>query len=489
MENETNVLLDKAITLTQSQDYQQAYNIFQKLSNQLNDNYKAYWCYGICAYYLHQLVQAQQLLEHALTLNNQEPQIWNQLGVVLSKQNNNIVKEFSCFKKAARLAPNANGAYVNCAQTLIKAKKFKLAYKILDAINKATPDLTDVIINFAYLNGILGRFDDAYGLYKNIIEKRPNDIKAKANAAFNYLRKGEFDKGWEFHELRFELPALTGFKKFFKQPKWQGESLNAKTLLILCEQGFGDVIQFVRYIPLINKGSGKIILAAQKPLITLLKTLKNVDEIIELNNIDVKHDYHIPLLSLPKLFNANFDNIPENIPYLKIDPQKQVHWKNFFEKYNNSLKVGINWFGNPRHKSDKLRSINPKYFHRLSQATNLQLFSLQFENVAETCKKFNFIPLGQYFKDFSDTAACIACMDLIITVDTALAHLSGAFNIPIWNLLYTNSDWRWFIERTDSPWYPSMHLFRQTKPSDWNDVFDQVTLALKTTIKGAGFNG
>lgn len=469
---------------TDIKEYKKAYDIFKNIYQVNTKDFLTTWYYGICAYNLNKNEQAIQLFETAIQINDQHPVVWNNLGTALTKrESRNYRSELYSYHKAIKLKPDFYDAYNNYALTLIIANKINLAQKILKKLNAIYPDNIQAKMNLALTYRILGELDAASDIYLDIIKKEPNNRLTKANLAFNYLTAGHLHKGWQYYEERWALPDLQKFNTPFEQPLWQGEDLNGKTLLIACEQGFGDAIQFVRYIPLINKGTGKIILACRKPIFSLLKTVKNVDQVINIEMNKIQHDVYIPLLSLPRIFNTELENIPQNVPYLSIDSKKQKKWQDFFVDYKDDFKIGINWAGNPRHKLDLHRSVKPKYFEKLNINPSIKLFSLQRDNAYDACKKYGFISLGDKFSDFSDTAACLSCLDLTISVDTAIAHLAGALNLPIWTVLGFYNDWRWLQHRQDSPWYPSMHLFRQPKRNDWNSVFDDMIIKLDNLVK------
>lgn len=475
---ESALTLIKACLYTDLKQYQNAYNLFKLISD--NNNFLIVWYYGICAYFLNKNEQAIQLLDRATQLNNQNHEVWNNLGTALTKKKHRVfLRELHCFRKAFKIKPDFYDAYNNYALTLIIANKAAVAKKILEDLTEKKPDNIQMKMNLALAYRITGHLDKAKYIYKSIIKAYPDYHQAKANLALNYLTTGNLIKGWSNYEYRWSLPGLENFNNDFKQPLWNGESLDGKTLLIACEQGFGDTIQFARYIPLIKKGSGKIIVTCQNPIYSLISTVQNIDNVSDMDRKNIKSDFYIPLLSLPKIFETTLDSIPKNIPYFSINKHKQTKWQQYFEPYQNNFKIGINWAGNPMHKLNAYRSIKPAYFKKIKINSSIKLFSLQKENNKEACEKYGFIPLGNKFTDFADSAACLTGLDLIISVDTAIAHLAGSLNLPIWTILGFYHDWRWLQDTVDSPWYPSMTLFRQPKLHDWDNVFDMLIIALK----------
>jgi hypothetical protein len=265
---------------------------------------------------------------------------------------------------------------------------------------------------------------------------------------------------------------------------WDGSYLNGKSILVYTEQGIGDSIQFVRYLPMVKEQSGCVIVECQQSLCRLLKNCVGIDEIIEMTShgkSPMKFDVQIPLLSLPGIFDATVDSIPQNLSYIKPDPVLVSQWRSMFDCDNN-LKVGIVWAGNPKHKNDRNRSCSLKDFAHLTSIRGLTFYSLQKGLASVEAnnhpKGMKIINLDNELNDFADTAAAIDNLDLVIAVDTAVAHLAGAIGKPVWTLLPFVPDWRWMLKRSDSPWYPSMRLFRQRQLYDWDGVFDQVRKSL-----------
>jgi hypothetical protein len=303
------------------------------------------------------------------------------------------------------------------------------------------------------------------------------------------LIQGRFAEGWKLHEYRYHWaaksqPALACFQLEF--PQWQGQSLQGKSIVIFPEQGRGDQIQFCRYgTELKRLGAKRVTLICQAPLITLLKSLADVDSVLNINEISKlkNHDYWTLLFSMPLHCGTDLTNIPAALPYLYADKQRLTKWSKQMPK--SGLRVGLVWKGNPDHKNDANRSL-PSLLSlaRLWQITDLVFISLQKgpaeEKALSKPPRQKIITLSEQIEDFADTAAIIAQLDLLICVDTAVAHLAGALQKPCWVLLPSfNTDWRWLLDRNDSPWYPGvMRLFRQESNEGWDVVINRVALAL-----------
>ena len=253
----------------------------------------------------------------------------------------------------------------------------------------------------------------------------------------------------------------------YLQPQWDGQEYADKTVLIHAEQGLGDTIQFIRYAPLCRARGGRVVFECPKPLVELLRGVDGVDQMVSRGEPVSPFDFHTPLLNLPRIFGTTLADIPAPPP---LDPVE------------GRLRVGIVWQGNPRHKTDRNRSCPLNHFEALARRDDLTFYSLQVGPVAADLEDLavdaSIHDMGTQLNNFADTAAVVAQLDLVITVDTAMAHLVGALARPVWTLLPFAPDWRWLLGRDDSPWYPTMRLFRQARPGDWHDVFDRVDRAL-----------
>ena len=267
------------------------------------------------------------------------------------------------------------------------------------------------------------------------------------------------------------------FSANFDCPLWQGEELENKRLLIHAEQGAGDVIQFLRYLPHVKTLGAEIIFECHKPLYTLCYEQTGIDIVIAQGSKIPKCDYQVPLLTLPQVFNAKIGNIINQVPYICIDDKSRQKWLEYFKK-NSKLKVGIVWAGNPEHSNDENRSCLLKDWAAFLDNTDIEFFSLQKnfgrEQLSELPNAIKITDLDALIFDYLDTAACISFLDLVITVDTSVAHLAGALGKSVWTLLPYVPDWRWMLGTDKSPWYPTMDLLRQESIGDWLPVIAKV---------------
>jgi hypothetical protein len=327
--------------------------------------------------------------------------------------------------------------------------------------------------------------------YDRAIALKPDLADAYWNQSLCLLLLGRFDQGWRQFEWRKRLNEPIAARSF-PQPLWLGEhDIMGKTLFIWWEQGFGDTLQFCRYAKLVEARGAKVVMSVQEPLRELLKQISPTIEIIGPDDVPTDFDYHCPLLSLPLAFKTTLSNIPAKIPYLKSNVEKSLFWKEKLGE-KSKLRVGLVWSGGFRPNQPELWSVNRRRNIPLAKLAALkhpgiEFFSLQKgqpaeSELAELIREkwdgphiFDFTSL---LNDFSDTAALIKNLDLLISVDTSTAHLAGALGKHVWILNRFDIDWRWLLDTTDSPWYPTVKLYRQEKAGDWDDVVQRIRMDL-----------
>lgn len=289
------------------------------------------------------------------------------------------------------------------------------------------------------------------------------------------LLSGDLPAAWSKYESRWRVPRLTKPERAFRQPRWKGERFEGQTLLLHYEQGFGDTIMLVRYARMVKALGGRVVLEAQPQLADLMTTCPGIDEVIPHGTTLPPFDLQLPLFSLPWIFQTTLESIPANIPYLDVPAQvpNQDWIVRVLAAAESFTRIGLVWSGNTVHKNDRVRSIQPEALRPLTALPNVFWFGLQPASEEEPPLK-EFVSLAPWLSNFSDTAYALSGMDLVITVDTAVAHLSGALGIPTLLMLPYSPDWRWLLDRDDSPWYPSMRLYRQTVPGDWDGLIEAV---------------
>jgi len=344
------------------------------------------------------------------------------------------------------------------------------------------------------LGGLLeigfGRLAEAVTAYEKAISLKPEIAEFHFNLACAYLKTGAFEKGWEKFEWRWKTKQMSPAHRNFEKPLWNGDTGGGKTLFIHAEQGFGDSLQFSRYAPLAAQRGFRVILEVPKPLVSLLGTLPGIDQVIGQGDPLPPFDFHAPMMSLPRAFRTTLATIPGQTPYLHADGNAAASWRQRLSVIaGQNPKIGLLWAGNPRAHSaelaaiDRRRSIAPELLAPLFKIPGLKFFSLQKEGPAAPAE-FPIIDFMGEMEDFADTAALIANLDLVIAVDTAVAHLAAALGKPVWLLNRFDSCWRWLSGRRDSPWYPSLRLYNQPRPGAWHPAVAEIASDLTRLSRG-----
>jgi len=330
------------------------------------------------------------------------------------------------------------------------------------------------------------RVDEALAAYDRAIEMRPRFAEAHVHAAFALLLKGDYPLAWREYEWRWAVPAFAGFAREFPRPVWDGGPLHGRTLLLHAEQGFGDTLQFARYAGVAARMGARVVLECQPALVRLMRSAAGVDAVVAFGEPLPPFDFHAPLLSAPRLLGTTLKTVPRNVPYLAAEPALVGKWRKRLAG-RPGLKVGIAWRGTAERRGNPARACPLAAFAPLIDNPRLRLFSLQKELPAEDRPLPEAITdLGPELADFADTAAAIAALDVVVSIDTAVAHLAGALGQPTLLMLSTAGDWRWLTKRTTSPWYPSIRVFRQGRPGDWPGVLKKVARALAARTAGRG---
>jgi Flp pilus assembly protein TadD len=327
----------------------------------------------------------------------------------------------------------------------------------------------------------MGEVDAALAVSHRAVVLAPQHPTVRFNHSHLLLLCGDFHNGFSDYRWRRQCAGLFSSKMNFSAPEWQGEAFAGRTLLLFAEQGIGDALQFIRYLPMVAARGGEILLSVQDALAPLLRQLKGVTVVARSAPLPT-FDLQLSLMDLPHVFGTTLDSIPAEVPYLHADPDKVTSWRRAFRDVA-ALKVGIVWAGSPIHKGDRYRSLAAESLLPRLVMPGVQLYSLQKEPRAAdmpvlAAPESRVIDLAPELGDFADTAAAVAALDLVISVDTSVVHLAGAMGCPAWVLLPHAQDWRWLRDRDDSPWYPSLRLFRQEKPQAWDGVLARVTTAL-----------
>jgi hypothetical protein len=375
--------------------------------------------------------------------------------------------------------PRHIGALFNYGAALLHLRRFGESLEVYNRLLSIIPTNVKALSNKGIVLHHLGRIDEEMAVYDlaMIFADDEEAIELHYNRSCVLLQRGDFKRGWREHEWR--VPKSR--KRQFDKPRWSGENLDGKTILLWAEQGFGDTIQFCRYANLFPSGAN-VVLQVPPALVDLMCTLKG-DNIGIISHLEaVPYDYQCPIMSLPLMFGTTIETIPSEVPYLFADECKAASWANHIR--HGKRKVGLVWGGN-RHNDKphvnwvaKLKSFDCDQYAPLLDVDGCEFFSLQKDEAPTVPGITNYTA---EFCDFSNTAALIANLDLVISVDTSVAHLAGAMGKPVWIMTPCNACWRWLLDRTDSPWYPTARLFRQQSDNSWNkvilDVRDNLTMS------------
>jgi tetratricopeptide (TPR) repeat protein len=390
--------------------------------------------------------------------------------------------------RALALRADYPDALYNRGNALKSLQRYEEALASYDRAIALQPNHADAHNNRGQVLRELERYDEALASYDRALALRPRHVMAHCNAAALRLLTGDFERGWAHYEWRWLKKSVIPAQRNFSQPAWTGQDpVDGKTILIHSEQGLGDTIQFCRYMPLLAARGAQVIFEVQKPLQTLMVSLGGVAQVVLKGGPLPAFDLHCPLVSLPLAFGTRLETVPSIIGYLSAPAQHVTTWQPRLEGKPHP-RIGLVWSGNPGHERDRERSIGLRTFVPLLDALGdeVTFVSLQKDVRADDNailkKRADILDYGDALDDFSDTAALISQLDLVISVDTSVAHLAGALGKPVWILLTYFPDWRWLLGRDDSPWYPTARLFRQDKSRTWDGVITRVNRALLQLI-------
>jgi tetratricopeptide (TPR) repeat protein len=382
------------------------------------------------------------------------------------------------YDRAIALKPDYFDAHANRGHTLMQLGDCEAALSTYQRMIAINPSSAEARYGRGAALYALNMIDEALADFERAIMLKPDYAKAHHNLALLRLLKGDLERGWEEFEWRWTNKDLSSTKRDFQKPSWRGEEdLTGRTILLYGEQGFGDAIQFCRYLPLVAQKGAKIVLQVAPALKELMQSVGGAPNILGFDHPLSDFDCHCPLLSLPLAFKTRLETIPGDVPYLSPPPSCVEKWKTRLPTATGP-RIGLVWAGNPKHGNDYNRSIGLQRMLPLLSGARARFFSLQRdlrEGDAELLQESpGLVHLGDELATFGDTAAIVSQLDLVISVDTSVVHLAGALGKPVWILLPLVPDWRWLLGREDSPWYPTARLFRQLRSGDWSNVVKEV---------------
>ncbi|MCU0893302.1 MAG: tetratricopeptide repeat protein [Rhodospirillales bacterium] len=393
----------------------------------------------------------------------------------------NVVGAITAYRRAIALRGDYAEAHANLAAALRRAGDLPAARGAAERALAVRPGYVGALCTLGLIRHEQGEYEAALGIYDRALALAPQHATTRANRATLLLLLGRMEEGWREYEWRWLAPGFATRPRDFDRPAWDGSELGGRTILIHAEQGLGSAIQFVRYAPVVAARGGRVILECQPPLARLFASLVGgVEAIVRKGEPLPAFEVQAPLMSLPRLFATTLTTIPNAVPYLAAEEGLRALWRQRLAQLP-APRVGLVWAGNPNHANDRNRSLPARLLAPLLACPGLSFVDLQ---VGAAAAERAELPEGALaapgeVADFADTAAIVAELDMVISVDTAVAHLAGALAKPVWLLLPFVGEWRWLRERTDTPWYPTMRLFRQRSPGDWEGVVEAVREALE----------
>lgn len=427
------------------------------------------------------LDDAEWFLNRALAIDPEHARAHNDLGETLRALGRNE-DALPHLQQAVALEPSLAHAYGNLAAVLVALDRPQ------DALRWAQESLwraTDKAVAHCDLGSLFGRLNrtrEAIRQFDLALEMQPGNPRAHYFRALMRLSLGLMPDAWAEHEARLTLPASLSGSRFFTETRWTGEQdLNGRTILLHAEQGLGDTIQFIRYVPLVTARGATVLVEVQHDMRRLCSGILRATQVFEAGEALPPFDLHCPLMSLPAAFGTDVDSIPSAVPYLRVDPAIKAAWSDALGP-RRKMRVGLAWSGSAQHAADRNRSVPLNLLAPLLHRTDIAWHIIQRDIRDADRQPMDAFPLlsdhSAALTDFSQTAGLIACLDMVISVDTSVAHLAGALNVPVWLMLAHAADWRWMQDRDNSPWYPSARLFRQKQRGDWAAVIQQISMGL-----------
>lgn len=403
------------------------------------------------------------------------------------------------YESAIRDDPTHLRAHNDLGAALTELNRPNPAVKVLKGAIKLEPNSAELHFNLGNAYTRQRRVANALHAFERAIELNPDFAVAHFNRGVALLTLGDYAAGWPEYEWRWETPAMAGSVRRFPVPQWDGGDIRGRTILLHAEQGLGDAIQFVRYVPWVASKGACVVVECPRVLHGLFSGMDGLARLIDRtqSGADVTRsgfDFHLPLMSLPGLHGTTAHRMPGSVPYLAANPDLRETWGQALEGCGATFKVGLVWQGNPDHQRDRFRSVPLQMLSPVFDVPGVAWISLQKDSYP--CMNDGvpdaLVPLvprsrsGSGIGDFADTAAIIENLDIVISIDTSVAHLAGALGKPVWVMLPIDPDWRWLLDRDDSPWYPTMRLFRQSSPGAWGDVIERLKESLAEAVSTKG---
>ena len=479
------------IVLGQMGNFDEGLGFIEQACDIRPESAHAHFNRGLTLNKLRRYKEAPASFDRAISLQPDHADAYFNRGISLQEQERHEEAAAS-YGRAVSLRPDFIEALFNRGNVLQELRRYEEAVAGYDRTIALRPTLAEAHFNRGNALRNLRRYDEALAAFNRAISLRPGYAKAIYNKSLLLLLLGNYEEGWPLHEWRWKEGPMQKLVRDLEQPLWLGDRpLAHKTILLYFEQGLGDVIQFVRYAPMVRALGAEVILEVPPSLVSLLRTLEGAYTFITHGDSYPDFDLHCPLMSLPLAFKTTLSTIPASSPYLHADLQKAQPWARRLKDFQ-GLRVGLVWAGSARPEVpnataiDARRSLHLSSFAPLRHVPGVDFFSLQKGPAALQLEELRrdgrpgpeIIDYTEELDDWADTAALVENLDLIISCDTSTAHLGGAMGKPTWILNRYDGCWRWLLDREDSPWYPSVRLFRQEQRDDWSGVMSRVVSQL-----------
>jgi tetratricopeptide (TPR) repeat protein len=465
--------------LIEQKKFDEAIEIFERAIQLPTRRAHSYFGLGNAWRAKEKYAEALAAYRESLSLEPDRAEVLTNLAEVLTLEGKKA-EAIVYFEKAVELHPQLPELLCNLANAYGKNREYEKAMAISKKALAIRPDFVDALNNMASVMCVTGKAKEAIPVYEKALKLDPNSALVHWNYALALLILGHYSLGWVEYEWRWKVTMFELPPQALPDYLWTGAPLNGGRILLYTEQGFGDAIQFIRYVDLVVKRGGKVVIHCSPALVRLFANMEGVES-ASIGDESINILAHYPLLSLAKLFDTQLDTIPSKVPYLRADEESIRKWKELMPR-DGKINVGLAWQGNIRPDPD--RSVPPALLKELAGIGNVRFFSLQVDPSREPAPaELELIDHTKKLTDFAETAAMMAHLDLVIAIDTATAHLAGALGKKTWVMLKSAADWRWFLSGSHSPWYPTMKLFRQKRAGDWESVMEEIAGELRAFAK------
>ena len=494
----------RAESLLNERRYEEAEALLREAHFQRPDDPDLLNKLGCALWELGRPTEAEPFFRRAHQFSPRDALILNHLGLALWDQGR-TAEAADCYRQALQLRPDMVDVQMNLGVVLSDLGEFDEALDRLRGAVQQRPYHPDGLQNLGMTLARQGNWGEAIEYYNRALDAKPDYPEVHRNRAYARLFLGDFERGWPEHEWRLSCRRHQGCR--VKRPAWRGESLPDKSIVLHYEQGYGDTLQFIRYAALVKQRVGMVFVLCQSRLLRIVSRCAGVDLAFDGSSFMPDCDVHASLMSLPAIFKTTMATVPRRVPYLVNDPIVLDRWRSVLArdlaraaarpgrapddsavgKPIRPFLVGVAWQGSPTHTNDHWRSFTLDRLMPIAKLPGLQLVSLQVNHGLDQLRGLSgelpILELSSQARDFHDTAAIVSQLDLVITPDTSVAHLAGGLGVPEIERLSTVAEWRWMMDREDSPWYPSMRLFRQTKLDDWDGVFRRMADELRLVLE------